>query len=84
MMISRHRQWRAWQFGVRHSGLFRGRGGTAPYGEGGDAPWWVYAAILVYVAVMLLFMFVWPTIAGYMMGAFIVMGLLGWVLSIFL
>ena len=81
IMISRHRQWRAWQFGVRHSGLWRNSGGTS---GNNNTPDWVFVAILVYVAVMLLFMFVWPTAAGYMMGAFIVIGLLGWVLSIFL
>lgn len=75
-MISRHRQWRAWQFGVRHSGLFRGRGGTAPHGGGGDAPWWAYVAIVV---AFFLGLTVWPEL----LGVLIVLGILGWVVRIF-
>ena len=78
MMISRHRQWRAWQFGRRHSGLFSGSGGGSS--DGGDTPDWVFVAILVYVVVMLVMMFVWPTVGGYMLTAFIWLGVLGWVL----
>jgi len=78
MMISRHRQWRAWQFGVRHSGLWRNSGGASGgSSDGGDAPWWVYAVIVV---AFLLGITVWPEL----LGVLIVLGILGWVLSIFL
>lgn len=37
MAISRHRQLRAWQFGVRNSGLWR-KGGRGTSSGGGDDP----------------------------------------------
>ena len=43
MMISRHRQWRAWQFGVRHGGLWRNSGGTSD----DDEPKWTGVATAV-------------------------------------
>lgn len=69
MMISRHRQWRAWQFGRRHSGMLGGRG-TSTYGTGGDGddfwswvetwPTWLKAAVVaVVVGGCLLTMVVW-------------------------
>lgn len=46
-MITRHRQWRAWQYGRRHSGLFGG-GGSSDGDDNGifdfdgfrKLPWW--------------------------------------------
>lgn len=47
-LISRHRQWRAWQFGMRHSGAMRGGGSFGGGDDGRDwnfegflkLPWW--------------------------------------------
>ena len=60
MMISRHRQWRAWQFGVRHSGLFGGRG-TSTYGTGGDddEPKWMGVAVYAAWTVVCWLLFGW-------------------------
>ena len=81
MMISRHRQWRAWQFGRRHSGLFSGRGGTS---SGGDnepdslnewflkAPWWQKILALAGFGV-----FTWWLVDS---GNVLVFIILGWVL----
>ena len=39
-MISRHREWRAWQFGMRHSGAMRGGDGGMLNGrDDPPAPW---------------------------------------------
>ncbi len=69
MMISRHRQWRAWQFGRRHSGLFSGSGASG--GDGDDFwgwvdswPAWVKATVVVViVGGFLLTMVVWGPVA---------------------
>ena len=55
MMISRHRQWRAWQFGVRHSGLWRNSGGTS----GDDDPKWMGVATAVGLVVIAWWLFGW-------------------------
>ena len=40
-LISRHREWRAWQFGMRHSGAMRGSCGGMLNGRNDPpAPWW--------------------------------------------
>ena len=73
MMISRHRQWRAWQFGRRHSGVLGGRG-TSTYDTGGDGddfwswvetwPTWLKAAVVAaVVGGFLLTMVVWGPVA---------------------
>ena len=55
MMISRHKQWRAWQFGVRHSGLWRNSGGT----QGDDEPKWTGVAMTVGFVVIAWWLFGW-------------------------
>ena len=80
-LISRHRQWRAWQFGMRHSGAMRGAsgGGKDPESRLKAAKW-----VLGYVVVMLVMMFVWPTVGGYMLAGFVIAGILGWIAAAFL
>lgn len=75
MMISRHRQWRAWQFGRRRSGLFSG-GGSAGGDDGSGLnfngfrklPWWgkvVFVVLalglgwLCYLRLFLFALFAW-------------------------
>ena len=82
ILITRHRQWRAWQFARRHS-----RGVSGSSGGGGiepdDTPNWVYILVVGYVLVWLVMMFVWPTAATYMLTALIWLGIIGWILKIF-
>ena len=78
MMISRHRQWRAWQFGRRHSGLFSGRGGgsTKPDPENDwflKAPWWKKILALLAMAVVL--------VVIYETGLLIPLGIIGLVIA---
>jgi hypothetical protein len=82
MMISRHRQWRAWQFGRRRSGLFRNGGGSTGGGND-DTPNWVYALMVGYVVVLLLMMWIWPAAASYMLAGLFLAGIAGWVVSLF-
>ena len=56
MMISRHRQWRAWQFGVRHGGLWRNSGGTSD----DDEPKWTGVVTAVGFVVIAWWLFGWP------------------------
>ena len=82
MMISGHRQWRAWQFGRRHSGLFRG-GASTNGTDGDEGNKWTAVIVLAYFGLLLLFWFVWPQAAAYMLAGAILMSILGWVLTIF-
>lgn len=73
VMISRHRQWRAWQFGVRHGGLWRGGGsandedpkwlGIVTYAGWTAMMWWLFgwaAGVTLLVIAAVLFAFcVW-------------------------
>ena len=58
IQITRHRQWRAWQFGRRHSGgLFGGGGGVFDGRNDPPAPWWFIALFVgscIAVVVLLL------------------------------
>ena len=82
MMISGHRQWREWQFGRRHSGLFRG-GASTNGTDGDEGNKWTAVIVLTYFGLLLLFWFVWPQAAAYMLAGAILMSILGWVLAIF-
>ncbi len=79
--MSRHRQWRAWQFGRRHSGMFRGGGGEEYIDP--KAEKWFLIILGVYGALLLVFWFVWPIAASYMLTAMIVLGIIGWIMKIF-
>ena len=83
MAISHHRQWRAWQFGRRHSGLFQG----GAY-SGGDndpqkdwfwrLPWWKKLLVLTVSVTFCM----WLYASGYIL-VFIIVGLvLIWVMKV--
>ena len=87
MMISWHRQWRAWQFGRRHSGLFSGRGGTSSGGDNdpdeerrANKALHIFVIILVIAGIISL---ISPQIGGYIFGAMIWLGIIGWIIKIF-
>ena len=87
MMISRHRQWRAWQFGRRHSGLFSGRGGTSSGGDNdsdeerrANKALHIFVIILVIAGIISL---ISPQIGGYIFGTMIWLGIIGWIIKIF-
>ena len=84
-LISRHRQWRAWQFARRRSGLFRNSNSSSlsnsndPQHENV-----VIIIVVVYFTLLLIFWVIWPTAASYMLAGAFLLSLLGWILKIFL
>ena len=78
VMISRHRQWRAWQFGVRHGGLWRG-GGSAN-GNNDDPkwfkrmPWWQKLLVVLCTSAVMIFVFMW------LPELFILIAIFGWIM----
>lgn len=79
--MSRHRQWRAWQVGRRRSGMFRCGGGEEYIDPKVEK--WFLIILGVYGALLLVFWFVWPIAASYMLTAMIVLGIIGWIMKIF-
>lgn len=87
MMISRHRQWRAWQFGRRHSGLFSGRGGTSSGGDNDPdeerrANKALNILVIIFVIVGIISL-ISPQIGGYILGTMIWLAIIGWIIKIF-
>lgn len=74
--MSRHRQWRAWQFGMRHSGMWKNSNGGSS-SSGGDLPWWFCAILAV---LMILGCTVWPEL----LGVLFLLGIIGWIVYLFL
>ena len=83
VLISRHRQWRAWQFGVRHSGLWRNSGSTSSGGGDDDPfsewyerlPWW--GKILAVLGMLTLLWIIWET------GLLVPLGIIGLLMLLF-
>ena len=77
VMISRHRQWRAWQFGVRHGGLWRG-GGSANGNDDPEwfkrMPWWQKLLVVLCTSAVMIFVFMW------LPGLFILLAIFGWIM----
>ena len=87
VLISRHRQWRAWQFGVRHSGLWRKSGDGGSWGEGPCNPddWKKNAVIGAVIGLVLGgLLFVSPELFGKICGFFLFLGIIGWIIKLFL
>jgi len=83
MMISRHRQWRSWQFGVRHSGLWKNSGSSSGSSNGGDPEWfqqlvwWKKLLVILGMSAVLLILFYWFP------GLFILLAIIGWLSILF-
>lgn len=83
MMISRHRQWRAWQFGVRHSGLWRNSGVPGDSSSGGDPEWfqrlvwWKKLLLILGMSAVALILFYWFPVL------FALLAIVGWLSILF-
>ena len=87
MAISKHRQWRAWQFGMRHSGAMRG--GTDRHGGGynplKDPDKWLRNGWLgcVVAVVMGSLLFISPPLFYKVIAGLLVIGLVIGVVNLF-